>query len=80
MSRFHPRHRTSSARSLRGRVYALVAVTATGLALACSPVLGTVGASASPGHVANATTAKKKCKRGQVLRHNRCVRRGRGGY
>jgi hypothetical protein len=84
MSRLDPRLKTPGLRSLRGRVCALMAVTATGLALACSPVLGTAGATASPGgqgHGATALASKhKKCKKGQVLRRNRCVRKVGSGY
>jgi hypothetical protein len=66
---------------LRGRICALVAVTASGFALACSPVLGTVGAAASPGPVhATASAHKKKCKKGYTLRRNKCVRNVGRGY
>jgi hypothetical protein len=84
MSRLDPGLRRSHTSSLRGRVCSLLAVTASGFALACSPVLGTLGAAASPGaqtHHATATAAKKKkCKKGYVLRRNRCVRRVGSGY
>jgi hypothetical protein len=80
MSRLDPGLGSSHTSSLRGRICALLAIAASGFALACSPVLGTLGAAASPGPAhATAAAHKKKCKKGYVEKHHKCVRVKKSG-